>query len=79
MPSSLPAMSDDASYAPEPVDVALTADDPVRTGVAAVDAVLDEVAALDGRSVEEHVAVFERAHETLRAALDPGSDPDPDA
>jgi len=72
-------MSEDASYAHEPVDGPASAGDPVRTGVASVDAVLDEIAALDGRSVEEHVAVFERAHETLRAALDPGSDPRPDA
>jgi hypothetical protein len=42
------------------------------TGVAAVDDVLASVQALDGRPVEEHVAVFEQAHEHLRRALDPG-------
>lgn len=42
------------------------------TGVAAVDEVLGAVQALDGRPVEEHVAVFEQAHERLRRALDPG-------
>lgn len=42
------------------------------TGVSAVDRVLASVRALDGRPVEEHVAVFEQAHERLRRALDPG-------
>jgi len=44
--------------------------DPVRTGDEAVDAVLDELGDLDGTPVDEHVAVFERAHEQLRRALD---------
>ncbi|MFC6285378.1 hypothetical protein ACFP3Q_04375 [Nocardioides sp. GCM10027113] len=47
-----------------------TGDGPVRTGVPEVDAVLDEVDGLDGTPVDEHVAVFERAHEQLRRALD---------
>ena len=47
------------------------ADEPVRTGLDRVDAVVRDVEGLDGRPVEEHVAVFERAHEELRAALDP--------
>lgn len=42
------------------------------TGDAAVDDVLVAVQALDNRPVEEHVAVFEQAHERLRRALDPG-------
>ena len=42
------------------------------TGVPAVDDVLASVQALDDRPVEEHVAVFEQAHEGLRRALDPG-------
>ena len=42
------------------------------TGVPAVDDVLASVRALDGRPVEEHVVVFEQAHERLRRALDPG-------
>ncbi len=42
----------------------------VRTGVPAVDEVLAEVDGLAERPVEDHVAVFERAHETLRRALD---------
>ncbi|HSF36558.1 MAG TPA: hypothetical protein VLA70_10610 [Nocardioides sp.] len=40
------------------------------TGVDAVDRVLAEVAALAEAPVAEHVAVFERAHEQLRRALD---------
>ena len=44
--------------------------EPVRTGVPAVDAVLDEVDAGMHRPVNEQVAVFERAHEQLRQALD---------
>jgi len=41
-----------------------------RTGDAGVDAVLDRLAELDGRPVDEHVQVFERAHDDLRRALD---------
>lgn len=39
------------------------------TGHEAVDGVLRSLDTLDGRPVDEHVAVFESAHETLRAAL----------
>jgi len=39
------------------------------TGHEAVDEVLRSLDTLDGRPVDEHVAVFESAHETLRAAL----------
>ena len=46
--------------------------EPGATGVTAVDDVLAAVEALDGRPVEDHVAVFEQAHERLRRALDPG-------
>ena len=46
------------------------APDELRTGVASVDAVLAEVAGLQNCPVDEHVAVFERAHEQLRQALD---------
>lgn len=41
-----------------------------RTGVAAVDAVLDSLPRLDELSLEEHVGVYEGAHEQLRRALD---------
>lgn len=40
------------------------------TGVDAVDRVLAEVAAVADAPVSDHVAVFERAHEQLRRALD---------
>lgn len=49
----------------EPSDV-----EQVRTGVASVDAVIAAVDDLQDRPVEEHVAVFESAHEHLRRALD---------
>ena len=48
----------------------------VRTGVPRVDAVIDDVADLEGRPVDEHVGVFESAHDELRRTLD---DPGPDA
>ncbi len=44
--------------------------DAERTRLAPVDQVLDQVAALGDRPVDEHVSVFERAHEQLRRALD---------
>lgn len=40
------------------------------TGVEAVDRVLAEVAALSESPVDQHVQVFERAHDQLRRALD---------
>jgi len=43
----------------------------IRTSDPRVDAVLDSLRDLDERPVAEHAAVFERAHEELRAALDP--------
>ena len=46
------------------------------TGVAAVDQVLADVAAASGTPVAEHVAVFERAHDQLRRALDAQPDPE---
>ena len=48
------------------------------TGVAAVDQVLADVAAVPGTPVAGHVAVFERAHEQLRRALDAQPEPRPD-
>ena len=42
----------------------------MRTGVEEVDDVLDSVEGLEGTPVDEHVAVFEDAHERLRGALD---------
>ena len=40
------------------------------TGVAGVDAALADLDRLDDTPLEEHLAAFERAHESLRAALD---------
>lgn len=45
-------------------------DEQVRTGIPAVDEVIAAVESLEGKPVEEHVAVFESAHEQLRRALD---------
>lgn len=53
------------SEAPEPGE-----DQRIRTGVDRVDAVVVDVEGLAQRPVEEHVAVFENAHEQLRRALD---------
>jgi hypothetical protein len=44
--------------------------EPTSTGVPAVDEVLRNVDDLDGLPLEEHLGRFERAHETLRSALD---------
>jgi hypothetical protein len=52
----------------EPLDPAIG--DPTSTGVPAVDEVLRDVDDLDGLPLEEHLGRFERAHETLRSALD---------
>lgn len=46
------------------------ADAAPTTGHPAVDAVLASLADLESRPVSEHVGVFERAHESLRSALD---------
>lgn len=40
------------------------------TGLASVDSVVEAVEGLEGRPVDEHVEVFEQAHEQLRRALD---------
>ncbi|MBF4768548.1 hypothetical protein ISU10_12315 [Nocardioides agariphilus] len=49
----------------------LQSSEPVRTGHARVDAVLASLSELDERPVGEHAAIFERAHDELRNALDP--------
>ena len=53
-------MDEDAAPAPEQV----------RTGVPAVDEVITAVEELEQRPLEEHVGVFEAAHDQLRRALD---------
>ena len=48
----------------------------LRTGVPGVDEVIAAVEELEERPVEEHVGVFETAHDQLRRALDaPGDEP----
>lgn len=59
----------DAHFEAEP-DGVPGAGEPTRTGVAEVDEVLRAVAELDPSDVASHPAVFERAHEQLRRALD---------
>ncbi len=48
------------------------------TGVESVDQVLAEVAAVADAPVGDHVAVFERAHDQLRRALDALPEPTTD-
>lgn len=49
---------------------------PVETGHPAVDEVLQSLQALDDLPVDEHVAVFEQAHDELRRTLSgAGDDP----
>jgi hypothetical protein len=48
-----------------------TPDDVLRTGDPAVDEVLAGMDALHHLPVDEHPAVFEEAHDSLRKALDP--------
>ena len=54
----------------EPAETGQEFNEPERTGVEEVDDVLSSMRGLDDRPVEEHPAVFERAHERLRQALD---------
>lgn len=67
---------------PEPTDVdardVAEADgaEPTRTGVPRVDAVLADVERLDDVPLDQHAVRFERANESLRAALDEAPDDD---
>ena len=56
---------------------ATDSDEPTSTGVPAVDQVLADVDRLDELPLEEHLGAFERAHDSLRSALDalPGEHP----
>ena len=54
----------------DPAERPPTADEPTTTGVPAVDEVLSVVDRLDDLPLEDHLSAFERAHESLRAALD---------
>lgn len=51
---------------------------PETTGVESVDQVLADVAAVADAPVSDHVAVFERAHDQLRRALDAQPEPSTD-
>lgn len=59
----------------DPSEPDLSGDDtgPVEgpgTGIPAVDGVVADLDTLDERPLDEHLAAFERAHDTLRSALD---------
>jgi hypothetical protein len=51
-------------------DVPSVSEETTRTGVPAVDDVLADVEHLDDVPLDEHLSAFERAHESLRSALD---------
>lgn len=55
---------------PSGSDPDATEDEPRRTGLPEVDDVLADIERLHGQPVEEHLLAFERADESLRAALD---------
>ncbi|WP_309648172.1 hypothetical protein [Nocardioides sp.] len=61
----------------QPFADAADAPERVRTGEDRVDAVIASVEELADRPVDEHVAVFEQAHDELRRSLDgtPHDDP----
>lgn len=66
-------MNEQSQESPEVASVAPLAAHPPgvpQTGNEAVDEVLAEVVAVADQPVQEHVAVFEQAHERLRSALD---------
>lgn len=54
----------------EDPDTSEIAAERVRTGQPSVDEVIAAVEGLEERPIEEHVGVFESAHEELRRALD---------
>jgi hypothetical protein len=68
-----PQAAEDVDPDPEDVgqhDVPSPSEEPTRTGVPAVDDVLADVDRLDDVPLDEHLAAFERAQESLRSALD---------
>lgn len=77
-------MDEDVSTdaAPEPLGRPAPRSEPARTGVPGVDEVIAAVEELEERPLEEHVGVFEAAHDQLRRALDahePSGDQQPSA
>jgi hypothetical protein len=69
-PGSLPAMTEQVPPSGPDQDEAETRAEPTRTGMPRVDAVLADIEGLDDVPLEQHTEAFERAHESLRAALD---------
>ena len=68
-------MTEDADFpGPDVPDFEDPEPERVRTDVPEVDEVLAAVEELEDRPIEEHVGVFETAHEQLRRALDTPSD-----
>jgi hypothetical protein len=59
----------------EDAEPAQDATEPETTGEEAVDAVVASLRGLDDLPVSEHVAVFERAHESLRQVLSGAGEP----
>jgi hypothetical protein len=72
-PLDAPAPEDEAPLV-DPTEDDESPLDAHRTGNPVVDDVLGGVEALDDLPVDEHVAVYERAHERLRGALDGSGD-----
>ena len=73
-------MSDDLDFptpAEDPAEPETVPSEPerVRTGTPGVDEVIVAVEELEERPLEEHVGVFESAHDQLRRALDATDDP----
>jgi len=64
-----PPSTDPEDLDPEAEAAAAEGETPT-TGVPAVDRVVADLDRLDDAPLEEHLAVFERAHESLRSALD---------
>ena len=58
-----------------PRDLVVEQTEPETTGDEAVDAVVASLRGLDELPVSEHVAVFERAHESLRQVLSGAGEP----
>ena len=68
--------ADDADAADQGVEgLVAPGDDELTTGDPRVDEVLASMDALHQLPVAEHAGVFERAHERLRAALEPDREP----
>jgi hypothetical protein len=73
-----PSVDDDEAVEASEVSEGFEPGSPVATGVASVDRVLSELDGLDELPLDDHIGAFERAHESLRSALDAPPDPAPD-